>query len=48
LEGPVKRRLSVDDPYLVKLRKHWGDGMRQLFHDLEAPPFVEGLLPVDA
>lgn len=47
LESPIKRRLRADDPYLVELRKHWGDGMRQLFHDLAPPPFVESFLDLE-
>ncbi|MGB0695672.1 MAG: peptidase [Rhodospirillaceae bacterium] len=39
----LRRRISVDDPYLAKMRAQWGNGVRRLFQRLPDPPFVESL-----
>ncbi len=36
----VRRRLQVDDPYLMQVRMEWAEGVRDIFRGLPDPPFI--------
>lgn len=43
LDGGIRHRLDVDDPYLLTVRKEWNDSLRRAVHDLPGPQWLEGL-----
>ena len=42
-DGPLKcevqYRVEADDPYFVKLRREWSEGLKAIYHAIDAPEF---------